>query len=111
MRDFKYNHQYRAKHPLLGWGDHEGGYFYFPELKLRVQASSGGGWDHVSVFNFDRTPTFEEMEFIKRRFFEDAECVMQIHPPLNDYVSVCTNCLHLWRPQKQDIPRPPQWMV
>jgi hypothetical protein len=55
---------------------------------LRVLASrddgqgSGMGWDHVSVSTQVRCPTWEEMEFVKRLFFEDGETAMQLHVPL-----------------------------
>jgi hypothetical protein len=55
------------------------------------------------------------MEQIRRLFFRPDEAVMQYHAPLTDYVdgSVFGHpyCLHLWRPQKYEIPAPPKWMV
>lgn len=67
--------------------------------RLRVQSSDGGGWDHVSVSLATRTPSWEEMCFIKQLFFDDEECVMQLHPPKSEYVNFHRFCLHLWRPQ------------
>lgn len=110
MKPLSENHKYRQRHPTLGWGDHEGGYFYLPG-GIRVIVSSGAGWDHVSVSLNSRCPTWEEMERVKRMFFKDGECVMQLHPPLADYIDRCKYCLHLWRPQNETIPRPPGWMV
>ncbi len=111
MKDLKDNHQYRHEHPTLGWGDPGGGFFYLPQRKLRIIASNGGGWDHVSVSLEDRCPTWEEMEFVKRLFFRDSEAVIQIHPPLKTYKNVMPYCLHMWRPQNEKIPLPPTWMV
>lgn len=112
MKPFSENQRYRTKHPAMGWGDHEGGYFFLGDRGgLRVVASNGGGWDHVSVSLQNRCPTWEEMELVKRLFFEDDECVMQLHPPIADYIDRCKTCLHLWSPQKEKIPMPPKWMV
>jgi hypothetical protein len=80
--------------------------------ELLVVASTGEGWDHVSVSLEDRCPTWEEMEFIKKLFFRDDETAMQLHVPETDHVNVHPNCLHLWRPNDgREIPRPPSIMV
>jgi hypothetical protein len=73
---------------------------------LRVVASNGMGWDHVSVSRIDRIPTWEEMEFVKRLFFEDNEIAMQLHVPASDHINIHPYCLHLWRPQNKEIPMP-----
>jgi len=111
MKDFSENHKYRQKHPSLGWGDHEGGFFYIPDKKLRIIASKGAGWDHVSVSLETRCPTWDEMELVKRLFFNENEAVFQIHPPVKDYINRMPYCLHLWRPQREAIPLPPTWMI
>lgn len=51
------------------------------------------------------------MCFIKDLFFGPNECVMQLHPPKSEYINNHPYCLHLWRPQNIEIPRPPQIMV
>ncbi len=79
--------------------------------ELCVIASDGGGWDHVSVSHRRRIPNWIEMSHVKALFFRDDECVMQLHVPLEDHVNVHARTLHLWRPQAQEIPRPPGWMV
>lgn len=68
-------------------------------LNLKVIASFGGGWDHVSVSCPDRCPTWEEMCYVKDLFFDDEECVVQFHPPKSQYVNYHPRTLHLWRPQ------------
>lgn len=78
---------------------------------LTVIVSDGGGWDHVSVSLDHRCPTWEEMCYVKRMFFRGDEWVMQLHPPEADNISYHDYCLHMWRPQEQDIPMPPSWMV
>lgn len=79
--------------------------------ELRIIASAGEGWDHVSVSTRDRCPNWEEMCFVKDLFFTEAETVMQLHPPKADYVNNHRYTLHLWRPHDEAIPRPPSIFV
>lgn len=120
MRDLRVLEGYRMRHPdllkLWGWfGDETCGAFELPSpidgQPLLVIASSGGGWDHVSVSRTNRCPNWPEMEFIKRRFFRDEETAMQLHVPPADHLNCHPYCLHLWRPQDREIPRPPAIMV
>jgi hypothetical protein len=96
-------------------GDHRNGAFKLPSpidgQSLAVVASDGIGWDHVSVSRKSRCPNWPEMEFIKRKFFEDDETVMQLHVPPAEHINVHPFTPHLWRPQQLSIPRPPGWMV
>jgi len=78
---------------------------------LRVIASNGEGWDHVSVSRERRTPNWLEMEHVKRLFFRDDECAMQLHVPETEHINCHPFCLHIWRPHAVDIPRPPNIMV
>lgn len=101
---------------------------------LAVISSDGDGWDHVSVSIRFRCPTWEEMEWVRSLFFDDAETVMQLSVPRDDHINLHPNCLHLWRPQTDEeiavvqaewgrewiygprrspgtIPRPPAYMV
>jgi hypothetical protein len=78
---------------------------------LRVIASSDGAWDHVSVSLPNRCPNWGEMELVKRKFFKDEETAMQLHVPVADHISLHPNCLHLWRPQRVEIPLPPKEFV
>ena len=79
--------------------------------KMMVVASTGEGWDHVSVSLRNRCPTWDEMERVKRMFFRPDETAMQLHVPPAAHISVHPYCLHLWRPQDVQIPLPPDWMV
>lgn len=102
--------------------------------RLHIIASDGGGWDHVSVSLPTRCPTWDEMCWVKRLFFEPHEVVMQLHPAESDHINNHQHCLHLWRPQTQEeieairiewadswpygeiqspgaIPAPASWMV
>lgn len=95
-------------------GDSTCGAFVVPNTygePLRILASAGEGWDHVSVSCVDRCPTWDEMEQIKRLFFKPSETAMQLHVTPKEHINVHPHCLHLWRPQKAVIPLPPGWMV
>lgn len=65
------------------------------------------GWDHVSVSLKHRCPTWEEMDWIKRLFWEPNDTVVQFHPPESKHVSVHPYCLHLWRCIREEFPMPP----
>lgn len=98
-------------------GDGKNGAFkvYIGGRSFFVIASDGGGWDHVSVSPCNRKrqscPTWDEMCAIKDMFFEPEETVVQYHPPKSDYVNNHPYCLHLWRPQDKEMPRPPAIFV
>jgi hypothetical protein len=76
-----------------------------------VVFSHGGGWEHVSVSYRHRVPTWEEMCQVKDIFWDEDACVVQYHPPKADYINQHPYCLHLWRPTKGGLPRPPSSMV
>lgn len=83
--------------------------------RLRVLATDGDGWRHVSISvsgNPWETPTWEEMCAVKELFWDAEETAMQLHPPRSEYVNNHPGCLHLWSPTGgHAIPRPPGWMV
>ena len=76
-----------------------------------VVYSDGGGWDHVSVSFRNRCPSWDEMCEIKDMFFRPDECCIEYHPAEKDYVNVHPYCLHIWRPQKDELPKPPRIFV
>lgn len=83
---------------------------------LRVIASPGNAdegipWEHVSVSLSNRCPNWEEMCFIKDRFWDVEDVVMQLHPPKSKWINNHPFCLHLWRPCNQEIPLPPEVAV
>ena len=96
-------------------GDDKNGAFELPSpidtAPMFIIASSGEGWDHVSVSRKARCPNWPEMEHVKRLFFKDDETAMQLHVPLNDHVNYHPHCLHLWRPLDTYIPRPPAILI
>jgi hypothetical protein len=88
-------------------GDRGNGCLQIPARRMVIVFSNGEGWEHVSVSMGDRSPTWEEMEVIKRRFWDDGDCVMQLHVPVKDHRNCHPYCLHMWRPTYREIPRPP----
>lgn len=79
--------------------------------RVKVIASTGLGWEHVSVSREDRCPTWEEMCEVKAFFWDAEDCVIEYHPPETEYVNVHKNCLHLWRPIGIELPIPPNYLV
>jgi hypothetical protein len=82
-----------------------------PAVMLRVIAASGGGWDHVSISLPDRTPRWEELEFVKRLLFKPHEIAVQFHVPADDHINVHPYTLHLWRHHTRRFPLPPKRFV
>lgn len=84
-----------------------------PAWQGSVIASTGAGWEHVSVCPFQKriTPTWDDMCRLKDMFFEDDEAVIQIHPVKADYVNNMSNCLHLWKCTYKDMVLPPSILV
>ncbi len=91
------------------------------DAQLRVMSSGSGmdavglpasaprsarDWEHVSVSLADRTPTWEEMEFVKDLFWAGHETVVQFHPAKGAKVNYHPNCLHLWKRSGVDVELP-----
>jgi hypothetical protein len=120
MRDLHTLDRYRRQGPEVvevfgSAGDAGAGAFEVPSCidrqSLRIVASTGYGWDHVSVSRRNRCPNWAEMEQIKRLFFEATEVAMQLHVPVSEHLSHHPYCLHIWRPQDREIPMPPAIFV
>jgi hypothetical protein len=81
--------------------------------KIVIIASTGQGWDHVSVSLADRCPTWEEMELVAKLFFLPTEYAMQLHVPASDHINDHPFTLHWWRPRSKlkKIPLPPKSLV
>lgn len=111
---FKAPDRFRVKVPGYPPGDDQNGCFVVTlkhQQKLRIIASNGGGWEHVSVSRSDRIPTWDEMCQVKDLFWGPEDCVIQYRPPASEYVNNHERCLHLWRPIGKDVPMPPSIMV
>ena len=92
------------------FGDEHNGVFEIPYRTdtLRVIASCGEGWDHVSVSMKNRIPNWYEMEFVAKLFFNSNEVAIQYHVPSGKHINIMENCLHWWRPHLPlQIPMPP----
>lgn len=80
---------------------------------LRIIASDGADmppaerWEHVSVSLERRIPNWLEMSYVKDLFWSEDECVLQFHPPREEYVNNHPNVLHLWKPPYPVILPPP----
>jgi len=102
----------RKIHPTKGPSPRGAPYGYFEFSNgLRVVVGCGMGWEHVSVSRRGRIPNWEDMHWVKQRFWDDDETVMQLHPSEDRYVNECRYCLHLWRPIGAEIPIPPIELV
>ena len=73
--------------------------------------SWGCGFEHLSVSTPIKTPTWEQMCFMKEIFWKDDEVCMQLHPKKEDYVNNMEYCLHIWKPIEKEIPTPPSIML
>lgn len=112
----RYRRTDRAVMELWGWiGDEGNGAFRVPspidKRFMTVIASNGQGWDHVSVSRETRCPNWIEMDHVKRLFFNEDETAVQFHVPSTDHVNLHRFCLHLWRCQDTEFPRPPGILV
>ena len=73
--------------------------------------SWGCGFEHLSVSTPIKTPTWEQMCFMKDIFWGENEVCMQLHPKKEDYVNNMQYCLHIWKPIDKEIPTPPSIML
>jgi hypothetical protein len=48
---------------------------------------------------------------MKDMFFDPEECCVEYHPKQSEYINDMPYCLHIWKPQGQDMPRPPKELV
>src|SRR4051794_29472536 len=81
--------------------------------RLKILATDGDDtlWEHVSVSTRRRIPNWIEMCHVKKLFWRPDECVVQFHPPEDDYVNNHPYVLHLWRWIGGEFPRPPSYTV
>lgn len=87
-------------------------------VNLFVIADTSHGFDHVSVSvqndtyeTIERTPTWAEMDFVKKIFFKPEEVAYQLHVPEKDSINNHPYVLHLWRHTEKEIPLPPKYLV
>lgn len=85
--------------------------FHTPWGELHAIVADGDGWDHVSVTAAASPPVWGAMVFVRNVFFKDEEWPIQYGPGPVDNINEHPFCLHWWRPQGVEIPRPPTYMV
>lgn len=85
----------------------------FGDQRINLIASTGLGWDHVSVSLRFRCPTWDEMSYVKDLFWKGEEPVIQVHPAKTEHVNIHPFCLHLWKPNEEgaSILLPPSILV
>jgi len=66
---------------------------------------------HIEEYGEQRTPTWDEMCFVKYVFWGEEECVVQFHPPQSEYVNNHPHVLHLWKWTGGDFPMPNSLLV
>ena len=72
---------------------------------------SGANWEHVSVSTAQRAPRWDEMCWVKDRFWEPEDTVVQYHPPKSLYVNCHPYTLHLWRHRVLPFMAPPTFLI
>lgn len=83
----------------------------FGLVKLRVQASDGEGWEHLSVSLPNRMPHFDEMMAVKRLFWDAEDVVVQYAPKESEYVNSHPYVLHWWACTIQGLMPRPHWLL
>lgn len=80
-------------------------------IEMQFIFSWGMGWEHLSVSCKHRTPTWDEMCYMKRIFWMPDEWCVQYHPAEKNYVNIHNNVLHIWRPVDGKFPVPDKILV
>ena len=124
MSDWQFLNAVRIKGPNPSgvppryWSTDEMGFngmfeFTADNYPVRVLASDGRGWQHVSVSirNSKKCPPWGVMCAVKELFWEPEDWVIQFHPAQSCYVNFHPGCLHLWKPVGQSFPVPDAIMV
>ena len=116
--DWTHLEQFRRTEASM-WSSREGDHFGAFTVRmgqplLNIIASDGSDeirWEHVSVhahaWEGNKTPTWDEMCFIKDLFWDAEEVVIQYHPAKSQYVNNHPHVLHLWKPVGITLPTPP----
>jgi hypothetical protein len=118
--------RWRIRNGLIGSDPADGanGFFVIPasmeHRSLDIIMSDGNLpeaelWEHVSikvrVGPYTYTPTWDEMNWVKRQLWEPEDTVIQIHAPESKYVNCHPNVLHLWRHKQMQIHLPPSRLL
>lgn len=117
MSDWNFINKHRVPEGPYGSVTSDGfnGFFCFTinGLPIKVIASDGMGWQHVSVsiHNSASTPSWQMMCKVKELFWNDDDWVVQFHPAKSEYVNNHPGCLHLWKSTDKEFPKPDSIMV
>ena len=89
------------------------GYFFDPVTQKRwfFIFTKSLGWEHLSISQPNKTPTWDVMCRVKDIFWRGDEACVEYHPKEEDYVNMHEHCLHIWRPYLDELPTPPPIMV
>ena len=61
-----------------------------------VDVKPSGRWIHASASFANRTPTWAEMDAVKRVFIGDDLVAVQVHPRRTEHFNLHPHCLHIW---------------
>lgn len=108
---------YQSKQLLALVGDNtksNDGFFTFPQEGKKAghyflvrSTVTPGGWRFVGVYvipHEGRSPTWEEMNYIKRQFWEPDDIVAMYHPGQHTYIADNKYWLHLWDHPRMTMP-------
>jgi hypothetical protein len=73
--------------------------------------SWGQGWEHLSVSQRNKTPSWDIMCRIKNVFWGEDEVCVEYHPKKEDYVNLHPHSLHIWKEVGKEFPTPPSILV
>ncbi|MCQ2801019.1 MAG: hypothetical protein MJ216_03635 [Bacilli bacterium] len=73
--------------------------------------SWGGGWEHLSVSQRNKTPSWDIMCRMKEIFWGDDEVCVEYHPKKEDYINLHPHCLHIWKEVGKEFATPPSIFV
>lgn len=114
---FKVPEEYRVTGGVFGSSPRDGNNGFFlakiQSFEVRIIASDGTGWEHVSVSfsNPEKTPSWSIMCQVKDLFWGPEDVVIQFHPRESEYVNFHKGCLHLWRQAGKNFQTPPSIMI
>src|SRR5690242_7355824 len=103
INDGRVRSGYFASNDTDGWN----GTFLFTidRYRVKVIASDGLGWRHVSVslHGSRKYPPWRVMDAVVKIFWGNDEYVMQLHVPADKNINNHSGCLHCWQPTDQAI--------
>lgn len=65
-------------------------------ILAEVEQHDGARWLHVSFSMPRETPSHDDVFTVRRMFFRRDSLVLQLFPPMDEYVNLHHHTLHLW---------------